>query len=57
MLDEKRLFNRLYTGDSTRKYHRGLGLPIVDRLMKQMNGTVEVEMQSGMFLIRCTWRR
>src|SRR5699024_124243 len=56
-LDEARLFDRLYTGDSTRKYHRGLGLPIVDRLMEQMHGRVEVEMENGMFLICCTWQK
>lgn len=56
-LDESKLFDRLYTGDSTRKYHRGLGLPIVDRLMKQMNGSVKVEMHSSIFMIRCTWKK
>lgn len=56
-LDEKRLFDRLYTGDTTRKYHRGLGLPIVKRLMDQMGGRAEAQVGDGIFMIRCTWRK
>ncbi len=56
-LDERRLFDRLYTGDSTRKYHRGLGLPIVDRLMNQMHGQVEAQVKGGVFTICCTWKK
>lgn len=56
-LDERRLFDRLYTGDTTRKFHRGLGLPIVDRLMKQMDGHVEAQVENGIFTICCTWKK
>lgn len=54
-LDEKKLFDRLYTGDTTRKYHRGLGLSIVKRLMTQMDGRAEAQVGDGIFMIRCTW--
>lgn len=54
-LNERKLFDRLYTGDATRKYHRGLGLPIVKRLMDQMGGRTEARVDKGIFMIRCTW--
>ncbi len=57
ILDEKKLFDRLYTGDMTRKYHRGLGLPIVKRLMNQMGGHVEAHVDKGIFMIRCIWNK
>lgn len=56
LLDADRLFDRLYTGDLTRKNHRGLGLPIVNRLMKQMGGHVHAQIKGDLFIITCTWK-
>src|SRR5690625_7384140 len=56
-LDETRLFDRLYTADTTRRRHRGLGLPIVNRLMEQMNGRIETEVTDDLFIITCIWEK
>lgn len=55
-LNPERLFDRLYTGEQSRKQHRGLGLYITERLMEQMNGRVLVEVESGIFSITCLWK-
>jgi signal transduction histidine kinase len=39
-IDTERLFERFYTGDSSRNYSGGLGLSIVKILVEQMGGTV-----------------
>lgn len=57
LLDENRLFDKLYTNDDTRREHRGFGLSIVDQLMKQMNGQVTALVERKSFMIRCTWPR
>lgn len=56
-LDETRLFDRLYTADTTRRRHRGLGLPIVGRLMEQMNGRIETDVTDDQFIITCIWEK
>lgn len=55
--DPDRLFERLYTQDSSRQTHRGLGLPIVERLMEQMDGRVFVVIEKGTFSITCEWKK
>lgn len=56
-LEKEHLFHRLYTSDPTRRAHRGLGLPIVERLMKEMNGHVVARIEGEMFTIQCTWKK
>lgn len=55
--DADRIFERLYTADTSRQTHRGLGLPIVKQLMKQMNGHVFVEIEKNIFSITCVWNK
>lgn len=56
-LDPERLFERLYTADRARQHHRGLGLPIVEQLMKQMDGHVFIVIDKGTFSITCEWKK
>lgn len=55
--DPARIFERLYTADTSRQTHRGLGLPIVKQLMKQMDGHVFVEIDKNTFSITCVWEK
>lgn len=50
-----RVFDRLYTTDQAREHHRGLGLPIVKRLMEQMHGDINAYRADQYFLIECRW--
>lgn len=47
-VDTERLFERFYTGDSSRNYSSGLGLSIVKILVEQMGGTVGADLNNGM---------
>ena len=50
LLDQ--VFEPLY---STKTYGVGLGMPIVDRIMKQLNGGVELKSQEGQGTELCLW--
>lgn len=56
-IDENRVFDRLYTGEESRIHHRGFGLAIVKRLMEQMDGEIQVEIDKDDFNIRCIWKK
>lgn len=52
-LQVDKVFDRFYTADDSRYKQGGIGLPIVQSLMKQMNGKVLVELENGEFSIIC----
>lgn len=54
-LDSDQIFERFYTTDQARQYHRGLGLSIVKNLMGEMNGELFVRIEDGEFHISCFW--
>ncbi|MGZ9585859.1 sensor histidine kinase [Paenibacillus marinisediminis] len=51
-IDVKRLFDRFYTGDTSRKSSTGLGLSIIRLLAEQMGGSTSASLQDG-FLEIC----
>lgn len=53
-LDINRIFERFYTGDSSRNVSTGLGLSIVKLLVEKMNGEVYAKLVDGKFEIEFT---
>ncbi len=54
--DIKKLFDRFYTADETRRSGHGLGLAIVKSLLDKMDGQVIAEIDGNKLRIICEWK-
>lgn len=51
----EKVFDRFYTADESRYKNGGIGLSIVQSLMKQMDGEVAATIEGSEFTVRCKW--